>query len=183
MLAESLSISDVKVFTPKRFADERGHFAETYNRRVFGAFGVSNDFVQDNQSRSAKAGTVRGLHYQKPPFAQAKLVRILKGAVLDVVVDARKSSPTFGKWASVVLSEANGKMIFVPAGFLHGFATREPDTVVAYKVDAYYDKASDGSVLWNDPDLGIDWELAPSAAVLSEKDAAAQRWADFRSPF
>ncbi len=183
MLAESLSLPEVRLFTPKRPADARGYFMETWNRREFEKFGVACDFVQDNQSSSTKAGTIRGLHYQAPPFAQAKLVRVLSGSILDVAVDARKSSPTFGKWAGAVLSADNGKILLVPRGFLHGFVTREPDTVVAYKVDAYYDKASDGAVRWNDPRLAIDWGIAAEAAILSEKDAGAPIWDDFNSPF
>ena len=178
----SLDIPEVKIITPRRFSDDRGFFSETYNARAFKAAGVEVDFIQDNHSFSAKQGTVRGLHFQAPPFAQSKLVRVLKGSIIDVAVDARKSSPTFGKWVKAELSAENGKQIFVPKGFLHGFLTLEPDTEVAYKVDAFYDGASDGSVKWNDPDLAIDWGVSESEASLSEKDAKAQSWAAFNSP-
>lgn len=183
MQIESLEISDVKLITPRRHADPRGYFCETYNTRIFHALGISADFVQDNESYSAKKGTVRGLHFQAPPFAQAKLVRVVKGAVIDVAVDARKGSPTYGRWVSARLSAENGAALYVPAGFLHGFATLEPDTVVLYKVDAHYDRDSEGAVRWNDPDLAIDWGIGESDALLSDKDAAAPFWADFKSPF
>ncbi len=179
----SLEIPDVKIITPRRFADDRGFFSETYNARAFKAAGIGCDFVQDNHSYSAKAGTVRGLHFQAPPFAQSKLVRVLRGAIIDVAVDARKASPTFGKWVRAELSAENGNQIFVPAGFLHGFATLEPDTEVAYKVDAYYDGASDGSVKWDDPSLKIDWGVSSDTASLSAKDSQAPSWKDWASPF
>lgn len=183
MRIEALALPDVKLVTPARFGDTRGYFAETYNRRAFGQAGIANAFVQDNQSLSARAGTVRGLHFQAPPFAQAKLVRVLKGAIFDVAVDARKASPSYGRWAGARLDDATGAQLFVPAGFLHGFVTLEHETIVAYKVDAYYDMASDGSVRWDDPDLAIGWGLAASAATVSEKDSRAQSWAAFKSPF
>jgi len=179
----TLDIPEVKIITPRRFSDDRGFFSETYNARAFKAAGVEADFVQDNHSYSAKKGTVRGLHYQAPPYAQSKLVRVLKGAIIDVAVDARKASPTFGKWVKAELSAENGKQIFVPKGFLHGFLTLEPDTEVAYKVDAFYDGASDGSVKWNDPDLAIDWGALEGAVSLSKKDAVAPAWKEFSSPF
>ena len=179
----SLEISEVKIITPRRFSDDRGFFSETYNARAFKAAGIAADFVQDNHSYSAKRGTVRGLHYQAPPHAQSKLVRVLRGAVIDVAVDARKASPTFGKWVRAELSAENGAQIFVPKGFLHGFVTLEPDTEVAYKVDAFYDGASDGSVKWDDPDLAIDWGVGEYEASLSDKDKRAPGWAAFSSPF
>jgi dTDP-4-dehydrorhamnose 3,5-epimerase len=175
-------IEGVLVLTPKRFADERGFFVESYNHARFVAAGVNFNFVQDNHSLSRDKGTVRGLHYQAPPFAQTKLVRVLQGAILDVVVDARKNSPTYGQHVSVELSAENGRQLLAPAGMLHGFVTLRPDTEVAYKVDAYYDKASDGAVLWCDPDLAIDWGPA-AGTVVSSKDANAARWRDFNSPF
>jgi dTDP-4-dehydrorhamnose 3,5-epimerase len=175
-------IDGVLLLTPKRFADERGFFVESYNHARFVAAGVNFNFVQDNHSLSRDAGTVRGLHYQAPPFAQTKLVRVLRGAIRDVVVDARKASTTFGHHVSVELSATNGVQLLAPAGMLHGFVTLQPDTEVAYKVDAYYDRKSDGAVLWCDPDLAIDW--GPGAgAVVSAKDAAACCWRDFHSPF
>jgi dTDP-4-dehydrorhamnose 3,5-epimerase len=183
MKVEPLSLADVKLLVPRRHADARGYFVEIYNRRAFARAGIANAFIQDNESCSKRKGTVRGLHYQAPPKAQAKLVRVVKGAVFDVVVDARKDSPTFGKWAGVELAEGDGRLLFIPAGFLHGLATLKDDTIVAYKVDALYDASLDGAVRWNDPDLGIDWRVDPGAAVVSEKDAAAPAWRDFKSPF
>lgn len=178
-----LEIPDVKVVTPARFADARGYFTETYNRQRFLDAGISAEFVQDNQSLSVTKGTVRGLHFQAPPFAQAKLVRVLQGAIVDVAVDVRKGSSNFGKWVKAEISAEAGNQIYVPQGFLHGFATLEADTVVAYKVDNYYSKECDGAVLWNDPDLAIDWGIDMSAAMVSEKDASAVRFADFVTPF
>ena len=178
-----LAIADVKLITPKRFSDARGWFSETYNARAYAAAGIDCAFVQDNHSYSARQWTLRGLHYQAPPHAQAKLVRALAGTILDVAVDARKSSPTFGQWVKAEISAENGTQIFVPAGFLHGFLTLEPETAVAYKCDAYYDKPSDGSVLWNDPELAIDWGVAADQVILSDKDAGAVSWGEFASPF
>ena len=180
---EKTALDGVVALTPRRFADARGFFTETYNARRFAEAGVAVDFVQDNHSFSAKAGTVRGLHFQAPPFAQSKLVRVLRGAVIDVAVDARKASPSYGQWVSVALSAENGKQLFVPRGFLHGFITLTPDTDVAYKVDAFYHKESDGAIKWDDPDLAIDWGPAAKNASLSDKDAAAQSWTAFQSPF
>lgn len=181
---EKTALDGVVVVTPKRFADARGFFTETFNARRFAeTTGINVAFVQDNHSYSAQTGTVRGLHFQAPPFAQSKLVRVLRGAIIDVAVDARKASPTYGQWVAVELSAENGKQIFVPQGFLHGFITLAPDTDVAYKVDAYYDTESDGAVKWDDPDLAIDWGPAAKDASLSDKDAAAQGWAGFKSPF
>lgn len=179
----ALTIPEVKLITPRRFSDDRGFFSETYNARAFKEARIDCDFVQDNHSYSAKKGTVRGLHYQAPPHAQAKLVRVLSGAVIDVAVDARKASPTFGQWVKAELSAENGVQIFVPKGFLHGFVTLEPDTEVAYKVDAFYDGASDGSVKWDDANLAIDWGVSAADASLSDKDASAPSWSEFNSPF
>ncbi len=179
----SLDIPDVKIVTPKRFADDRGFFCETYNAKAFKAAGIDCDFVQDNHSYSAKKWTLRGLHYQTPPHAQAKLVRVVRGAILDVAVDARTASPTFGKWVKAALSAENGAQLFAPAGFLHGFLTLEPGTEVAYKVDDFYDRDCDGAVRWNDPALAIDWGVSESLVNLSDKDATAPNWAEFHSPF
>lgn len=178
-----LAIPDVKLVKTKRISDSRGFFSETYNARAFAAAGINCNFIQDNHSYSAQQWTLRGLHYQAPPHAQAKLVRVLSGRILDVAVDARKDSPAFGKWVKAELSADDGVQMFTPAGFLHGFLTLAPDTVVFYKVDAYYDKPSDGSVRWNDPALAIDWGVAEDKVVLSDKDAGAVSWGDFRSPF
>ena len=180
---QSLGIQDVKLITPARVRDDRGFFSETYNAQRFKDAGLEVDFVQDNHSLSARRGTLRGLHFQAPPFAQAKLVRALRGAVLDVAVDVRKGSATYGKWVSAELSANNGVQIFVPRGFLHGFITLEPDTEIAYKVDNYYSRECDGAVRWNDPELGIDWGIPAAEVVLSEKDAAAQSFTGFASPF
>lgn len=183
MRIETTALSDVLILTPRRFGDARGHFSETWSRRVLAEAGIAIDWVQDNESLSRAVGTVRGLHYQAPPHAQAKLVRVAAGRILDVAVDARRGSAGFGRWVGVELSAENGRQLLIPAGFLHGFVTREPDTVVVYKCSDYYAPAADGAVAWDDPDLGIDWGLAPGAAVLSAKDAAAPRWADWTSPF
>ena len=169
--------------TPRRFGDDRGFFSETYNERSFAEAGIDVRFVQDNHSYSAQRGTVRGLHYQAPPHAQAKLVRVAQGRIYDVAVDARKGSPTFGQHVGATLTAEGGEQIFVPAGFLHGFITLEPDTHVLYKVDDYYSKACDGAVRFDDPALAIDWGDLARSPVLSEKDAAAPSWAEFSSPF
>ncbi|PHR70210.1 dTDP-4-dehydrorhamnose 3,5-epimerase [Henriciella sp.] len=178
-----MRIPEVKLVTPKRFGDHRGFFSETYNRKAFQEVGIDADFCQDNHSLSATRGTLRGLHFQAPPFAQAKLVRVVRGAIIDVAVDARRASTTFGKWVKAEISAENGVQIFVPRGFLHGFVTTEPDTEVVYKVDAYYDRDSDGAVRWDDPDLAIDWGVDTSKVVISEKDGTAGSWADFKTPF
>lgn len=160
----------VKIIEPKRIGDARGFFCETYSRRAFANVGIDVEFVQDNHSLSAEQGVVRGLHFQLPPMAQAKLVRVVRGAILDVAVDIRRSSPTFGKHVSVELSADNGRQIFVPAGFAHGFVTLAPNTEVVYKVTNYYSPAHDRGIFWNDPALGIDWRVSPANAVLSAKD-------------
>lgn len=164
------ALAGVLVLTPKRFGDARGFFSEVYSRQRYRDAGVTAEFIQDNHSYSGPAGTVRGLHFQRPPFAQAKLVRVLRGVILDVVVDLRRGSPTYGRHVAVPLSAADWNQLFVPAGFAHGFCTLEPDTEVFYKVDAYYSAEHDGGILWNDPALGIDWPVAAEAALLSDKD-------------
>lgn len=170
MQVQSLAISDVKLLTPKRFGDSRGFFAETYSRKVLSELGFGEEFVQDNHSLSREVGVVRGLHFQLPPFAQAKLVRVIRGAIFDVAVDIRRGSPTFGKWVGAELTADNFTQILVPVGFAHGFVTRAPDTEVVYKVTAYYAPSHDRGILWNDPAIGIDWGVAPAAAILSDKD-------------
>lgn len=154
----------------RRFGDARGYFSETYSRRDFAALGIHDDFVQDNQSLSATPGTVRGLHFQTAPHPQAKLVRVLRGRILDVAVDLRSGSPTYGHHVAAELSAANGLMLYVPVGFAHGFVTREADTEVAYKVTGYYAPDCDGGVAWNDPSLGIEWGVTADQATLSDKD-------------
>ncbi|MEM8770343.1 MAG: dTDP-4-dehydrorhamnose 3,5-epimerase [Pseudomonadota bacterium] len=176
-------IPEVKIFTPQVFQDSRGYFTETYTKNKFEKFVTGLTFVQDNESFSTKKFTVRGLHYQAPPFAQDKLVRVLKGRIFDVAVDIRERSPTFGRWVGAELSADNRKQLLAPAGFLHGFMTLEPDTLVAYKVTNFYDKAADGAVHWASPDFNIDWPAAPEAVVLSEKDAAAPDFGAFKTPF
>lgn len=166
----ALDIPDVKVIEPDKFGDHRGFFSETYNRTAFHKLGIDLDFVQDNHSLSAQVGTVRGLHFQTPPYAQDKLVRVPRGAILDVAVDIRHGSPTFGKWVAEVISAENWLQILVPVGFAHGFVTLEPDTEVQYKVSAPYAPEHDKGLLWSDPALGIDWRVPQDRAVLSEKD-------------
>ncbi len=174
------------LITPRRFGDDRGWFSETFNARAFREAGVTAEFVQDNHSLSREAGTLRGLHYQAPPFAQSKLVRCSAGAVWDVAVDIRTGSPTFLKSVGVRLDAEIGAQLFVPRGFLHGFLTLTPDAEVQYKVDAFYSAEHDGSVAWDDPDLAVDWPLAEARVAtpsLSAKDAAAPRFRDFDNPF
>lgn len=180
---KKMDIDGVLLLTPKRLPDTRGFLVESYNAERFRKAGVADIFVQDNHSMSIAAGTVRGLHYQAPPRAQAKLVRVLRGAIIDVAVDARKGSPTYGKHVSALLSAGNGAQLFIPAGFLHGFATLEPMTEIAYKVTNHYSAEHDGAVFWNDPALGIDWGVDPAKAVVSEKDAKAVSFSAFKSPF
>jgi dTDP-4-dehydrorhamnose 3,5-epimerase len=162
------------------FQDSRGYFFESYNKEVFHRLGIKADFVQDNQSLS-HAGVLRGLHFQAPPFAQGKLVRVITGAVLDVVVDIRKSSPTYGHWHAVELTEENKKLFWIPPGFAHGFATLRDNTIFAYKCTDVYNKASEGCVLWNDPQLNIQWNV--ENPILSEKDKTGILLKDFISPF
>jgi len=174
----SLAIPDVKIIRPKKFGDSRGFFSETYSKKAFEAAGLHYDFVQDNQSLSAEVGTVRGLHFQLAPFAQDKLVRVVKGAILDVAVDIRKGSPTYGQHVSAVISAEEWNQILVPIGFAHGFCTLEPDTEVIYKVTNFYSAEHDRGLLWNDPELGIDWPIAADKALLSDKDRKQPRLAD-----
>jgi dTDP-4-dehydrorhamnose 3,5-epimerase len=164
------SLPDAMVIVPSRYADDRGFFSETYSRRALAKAGIVFDFVQDNHAYSVRRGTIRGLHFQIPPFAQDKIVRVVRGAVLDVVVDLRHGSPTFGKHESVVLSAKEWKQLFVPEGFAHGLCTLEPDTEVIYKVSNYYSPAHDKGVRWNDPAIGIEWPVSPEDAILSPKD-------------
>jgi dTDP-4-dehydrorhamnose 3,5-epimerase len=167
-----LSLSGARLIRAKRYLDQRGYFAETYVRRDFADAGIGQEFVQDNQSCSSARGTVRGLHFQIPPFAQAKLVRVLRGRILDVVVDLRRASPSYGRHLSVELGADSGDQLYVPAGFAHGFCTLVADTEVLYKVDAVYSAEHDRGVNWADPALGIAWPVSEADAVLSPKDAA-----------
>jgi len=183
MKIEETALPGVAIITPARFGDHRGFFSESWNRARMAEAGVEIDFMQDNHSLSAKAGTVRGLHFQAPPHAQAKLVRCGRGRLFDVSVDIRRGSPTYGVWYGAELSFENGRQMLVPEGFLHGFATLEPETEIIYKCSDYYAPDCDGAVRFDDPDIGIDWGLDGMEPVLSDKDARAQAFADFLSPF
>jgi len=173
-------IQGLIIIEPQIFKDSRGCFFESWNVKKFKQLGISEDFVQDNQSVSSK-GVLRGLHFQKPPYAQAKLVRVIKGSVLDVAVDLRKNSPTYGKHVSVILSEQNNKSFFIPKGFAHGFLSLEDNTVFNYKCSDYYNKESEGSLLWNDEDLKIDWQI--DNPLVSEKDLQADLFKNFKTKF
>jgi dTDP-4-dehydrorhamnose 3,5-epimerase len=170
MEIKSLAIPDVQVIRPKKFGDERGFFSETYNKKVLAEAGILLDFVQDNHSFSPAVGTVRGLHYQTNPFAQVKLVRVIRGSILDVAVDIRRSSPTFGKWVSAEISAALWNQILIPIGFAHAICTIEPNTELIYKVTNYYSPQNDFGIRWDDPDLKIEWPIAPNRSLLSDKD-------------
>lgn len=183
MKIEPLKIPDVLLITPARHGDARGFFSESWNKERLTSHGIDLDFVQDNHSMSATVGTVRGLHFQSPPHAQAKLVRCGRGRLFDVAVDIRKGSPTYGQWVGAELSFENGAQLLVPAGFLHGFSTREPDTEICYKCTDYYAPECDGAVWFDCPDIGIDWGLGDVEPQLSPKDAAAPALAKFDSPF
>jgi dTDP-4-dehydrorhamnose 3,5-epimerase len=176
-------IPDVKVLVPPRYGDLRGWFMETYSTRAFEASVGGTVFVQDNQAFSAARGTLRGLHFQTPPEAQAKLVRVVRGAIFDVAVDLRVGSPTYGAWVGATLTAEGGEQIFVPRGFAHGYCTLEPDTEVAYKVDGFYAPTCDGGLLWNDPTIGIRWPMDPHEVILSDKDTRLPAFAGFVSPF
>ena len=183
MHVQALKIPDVKVLSPCRLGDRRGFFSEVYSRRTLAHAGIDIEFVQDNHTSSVREGTVRGLHFQRPPRAQVKLVRVVRGSVFDVAVDLRRGSPTRGRHASVVLSAAAWNQILVPIGFAHGFMTLEPDTEVVYKVSDYYAPVHEGGLLWNDPALGIRWPLPERAAVLSDRDRGLPTFAGFETPF
>ncbi len=175
MKIERLAIPEVLVITPPKFGDARGYFSETYNAARYADAGVTETFVQDNQSLSSQKGVLRGLHCQIAPNVQGKLVRVLRGAIWDVAVDIRHGSPTYGRHAVAVLSAENWSQLWVPGGFLHGFCTLEPDTEVVYKVTAPFDKAAERGVIWNDPGLAVPWPISAEEAVLSEKDTRLPR--------
>ncbi|OWY08442.1 dTDP-4-dehydrorhamnose 3,5-epimerase [Thioclava sp. F34-6] len=184
MLVEQTPLAGVFVLIPKRFGDARGFFCETFSARSFAQNQLHFDFVQDNHSLSQAVGTVRGLHFQAPPHAQDKLVRCGRGRLWDVAVDIRKGSPTYGQWFGTELSFENGRQLLIPAGFAHGFITREPSTEIIYKCTEYYAPQSEGVLRWNDPDVAIDWALGEGAEpALSQKDFEAGRFADLDSPF
>ncbi len=173
-------IEGLLVIKPNVFRDERGYFYESYSKSLFKELGLESEYVQDNESQSQK-GVLRGLHFQKPPYAQGKLVRVVKGAVIDVAVDLRPNSKTYGQWEAVELTEDNKLLYWIPEGFAHGFVTLERNTIFSYKCTNVYNKESEGSLLWNDPDLNIDWGV--KKPILSEKDIEAPLFKDFISPF
>lgn len=183
MEIEHTHLQGVVILTPARHGDARGFFSESWNKARMDAEGLTYDFVQDNHSLSQAVGTVRGLHYQRLPHAQAKLVRCGQGALFDVAVDIRTGSPTYGQWIGVELTAQNGKQLLIPAGFLHGFVTRVPDTEIIYKCTDYYAPECDGAVRYDDPAIGIDWGLGTDAPLLSDKDANAPLLADIGTPF
>ena len=182
MQIEETSLPGVVVLTPRRHQDSRGFFAETWSRPAMAKAGIDVDFVQDNLSLSDAAGTVRGLHFQAPPHAQAKLVRCGRGRLFDVAVDIRRGSATYGKWTGTELSFENGRQMFIPAGFAHGFATLEPSTEIVYKCSDIYVPGAEGAIRWDDPEIGIEWPLK-GAPILSDKDAKAPALADLHSAF
>ena len=170
------------LLVPKRFGDDRGFFAEIYSRRKYLEYGIDFEFVQDNHSLSREIGTLRGLHFQAPPHAQAKLIRCARGAIFDVAVDIRRGSPAYGKWEGYKLTAENGHQLYVPVGFAHGFLTIEPNSEIVYKCSDYYAPEAEGSIMWNDPDIGINWDLN-GEPILSSKDADALPLKDIKSPF
>ena len=175
-------LKDALIIEPKLWKDDRGYFYESYSKKLFKEAGIDSDFVQDNQSLS-QPGTLRGLHAQAPPHAQGKLVRVIQGRALDVIVDVRKDSPTFGETLGVELSGENHRLFWVPPGFLHGFVTLEENTIFTYKVTALYNKESEIGVIWNDPTLQIDWQIETEQVIVSEKDKTLPLFKDFLSPY
>jgi dTDP-4-dehydrorhamnose 3,5-epimerase len=182
MNIEQTLLKDLVVLTPAVFEDERGYFFESYNKSKLASLGILIDFVQDNQSFS-KRGTLRGLHYQNAPFAQSKLVRVLQGEIMDVAVDLRKDSPTYGKHFGIVLSSENKKQLLVPQGFAHGFSVLSETAVVSYKCDQYYNKQSEGGIRFDDATLDIDWGMDLASAIVSEKDMILPDFATCNSQF
>jgi dTDP-4-dehydrorhamnose 3,5-epimerase len=180
MQVKQTTIPGLLIIQPDIFKDARGYFFESYNKEKFKQIGIDTDFLQDNQSMSAK-GTLRGLHFQNPPFAQGKLLSVIKGSVMDVAVDIRKHSECYGKYFSIVLSEENKTMFWVPPGFAHGFVALEDNTIFSYKCTQVYSKSSEGSLRWNDPDLNIDWNI--EGPLISEKDKLAPYFAELKSLF
>jgi len=182
-MIERLAIPDVWTYTPRRFADDRGWFAETFNASTLGEALGNVAFVQDNHSLSKRAGTLRGMHLQIPPRAQDKLVRVVRGSVLDVAVDIRSGSPTYGKWVSATLSADNGVQIFVPKGFAHGFLTLEPNTEVIYKVSDYYSHDHERGIVWDDPALSIGWQFEATDITIADRDQKFPRLAALENYF
>ena len=183
MIIEETSLPGLLVLTPRRFGDARGWFSEVWNKQVLAQNGIDYDFVQDNHSYSRDVGTIRNLHFQSPPHAQAKLVRCGRGQVFDVAVDIRVGSPTFGKWFGTELSAENGRQLLIPAGFLHGFVTQAADSELLYKCTDFYAPECDGAIRFDDPTIGIDWGIDTTSAILSDKDAKARAFETFESPF
>ena len=183
MHVQATTLPDIRVLTPRKLGDHRGTFSETYSRKTLAEFEIDIEFVQDNHATSTRRGTVRGLHFQSPPRAQDKLVRVTRGSVFDVAVDLRRSSPTYGRHVGVVLTAAAGNQMLVPVGFAHGYMTLEPDTEVLYKVSDYYVPDHDRGLPWNDPSLGIAWPIPEHDAVLSDKDRKHPGFAGFVTPF
>lgn len=180
MIFKPTIIKDVVEIQPTVFEDNRGHFFEFYHKQAFINAGIECDFVQDNQSASLK-NVLRGLHFQKPPFAQAKLCRVLKGSVIDIAVDIRKNSPTYGKHISILLNDQKKNMLFIPEGFAHGFITLEDHTIFQYKCSNYYNKESEDCILWNDLNININWSI--ENPIISEKDKIGKKFTDFKTPF
>ena len=183
MQIKDLSIPDVKLIIPREYDDDRGSFAEIYIRKALEAAGILESFVQDNASRSINVGTIRGLHYQIPPYAQAKLIRVSRGRIVDVAVDLRHSSPTYGKYVTAELSAENWSQLYLPIGFAHAFCTLEPNTEVVYKVSSYYAPKAESGILWADPDLAISWPVKNNEAILSEKDARLPLFKEIQAVF
>ncbi len=182
MEIQKTDIEGVVIIEPRIFSDDRGYFYESFSDREFTQKVCQTTFVQDNQSKSSY-GVLRGLHFQKAPHAQSKLVRVVKGKVLDVAVDIRKGSPTYGKYVAVELSEDNHRQLFIPRGFAHGFVVLSEEVIFQYKCDNLYNKESEGAIIWNDPDLNIEWGIAAEEAILSDKDQQNISFKDFDSPF
>jgi dTDP-4-dehydrorhamnose 3,5-epimerase len=184
MSADSIRSSQLPlVFVPKRLIDDRGWFSETFHQQRLREIGINHPFVQENQSSSKRAGTLRGFHFQRPPAAQAKLVTVLRGRILDIAVDIRRGSPSFGNYVSIELSAEGGEQLYIPTGFAHGFITLEDDVVVMYKVSDYYAPSHDTGICWNDPDIGFPWPFKNANIIKSEKDGRLPRLKDLDSPF
>jgi len=184
MKTETFDIPGPMLVIPRLFEDDRGYFYESFREDKFNeALGERIEFVQDNQSRSVGVGTVRGLHYQSDPYAQGKLVRCLSGSIIDVIVDVRDGSPTFGQHLAVELTGENHHQLYVPVGFLHGFSTQSADAIVSYKVTNYYSPEADGNVFWDSPSLNLDWKVNKAQAIVSEKDKVAPTFAEWKTPF
>ena len=182
-IRSNIILPEIKVFQTLRHEDSRGFFSEIFNKQALNELGVKPEYVQDNQSLSTAVNTIRGLHFQAPPFEQGKLVRCVQGKIFDVAVDIRKESPTFGKWVGYEISADNGYQVYIPAGFAHGFLTLEEDTEINYKCTNYYSKVSEGSIVWDDPNIGIKWPVDNKKIILSEKDNDAPFLKDISTPF